>query len=901
MSGELIRTKLFVPSPPPGFVARPRLAKKLAQGLQRKLTLISTPAGFGKSTLLSTGTSALDCPVAWFSLDEADNNPVRFWSYFITCLQTVYTKIGQSMLVALENFPTPHVEPLLISLINELVEMPEEIAFVLDDYHVIEAEPVHNAIDFLLEHMPPQFHLVIATRIDPPLRLSLLRGRGQLIELRATDLRFTLEETTAFFNEAMGLGLSDENLAMLEDRTEGWIASLQMTAISIQGRDDIPEFINSYSGTHHYIMDYLTEEILNRQEESIQSFLLKTSILDRLSGPLCDLITGQATGQNRLEHLVSANLFLVPLDDERRWFRYHHLFADLLLHRLNATQPDLAPALHRRASEWFEHEGLMAEAVHHALAGNDFDRAGDLIESIAVPLINESRLSAPRAWLDRLPIELIEKRPWLCVSLSSVYLSVSDLYNAERLLEKAESLISGEKGSQFFASAEDFNKIRNHMVGLQATLKLWHGDIPGTIALCLETLREGSSDQSTAQCLLTWNLGAAYWIRGELDSASEYLERSLALSQSTRNFFVALVCLGYQADIQVQQGHLHKAAEIDRRAIELGHKWGGGNPLPGTSFAYVSMAQVLYQWNRIDEAMYHLKQGIELSKQNVEALVIRMTFPGLVLLSDLKDTEYTARQILEQLRTITPAPNNQAAQDIIDAWMVRLSIAQGDLAAAERWVESLEGSNLNLDSIARRLSQFGYLTLIRVCIARGDVNELPGVLEPLCRHAEAEGRIGRLIEILILQSIAQYLQQNIDEALATLKRALIWAEPEGFLRIFADEGKPMKELLHRAKSRGIAVSYVNRILNAFESYEPAHPIWPDTKVLITPSSTPKPLTAREIEVLRFLAAGATSKEIADNLFLSVRTVKKHAENVYAKLDVHNRTQAINRAHEIGLL
>ncbi len=909
MDTSLLNTKLYIPPIPPEIVSRSRLIEHLTAGLHRKLTLISAPAGFGKTTLLSewiheeSGWTTMTRPkFAWLSLDRDDNDPIRFWSYIIGAIQTIQTDVGKSCLKILQS-PNPVVaESFLTILINDIDDRLEDFVLVLDDYHLIETKTIHQAMVFFIDHVPPQLHLVIAGRTDPPLLLARLRGSGQLDELRTTDLRFTSEETATFLNQVMALHLTDENITTLENRTEGWIASLQMAGASMQGRDDISNFIKGFSGTHHYIMDYLTEEVLQRQEQHIQSFLLKTSILECLSGSLANVVTGGNDGQERLEQLASANLFLVPLDDDRKWFRYHQLFADLLRNQLIKTEPHLLPGLHQRASEWFEQEGLVAEAVNHALIIEDYERAADLIESIAVPLIRVIRLSEARFWLVKMPFELIETRPWLCVILAKVHLAAGEYDTGERFLNKAESLISGKEGIKFFKSAEDYNRIRNHMTALKATLTTTYGDISSAIELCHETLKHLPDDQLTTRCMLTWNLGAAYFIRGEVSIASRHLEEAFKLSQPTGNNFIALICLGYQADIQVTLGHLHKAAELDRRAIELGVQWGGGNPLAATSYAYISMAQILYQWNRIDEAMSHLKQGIELSKGGAEAIVATMAFPGVALLSELHDTEGIASQTLEQVKRIASASHIARNSNIVNAWMARLLIARGDLPSAQQWIESHRSSDLNLHALPDTSSEFEYLTLVRVNIARGDVDELPELLEQLCQLAEAEGRIGSEIEILTLQSIALYLNGKIDEALEAFRRALSLAEPEGYLRIFVDEGNPVKELLQLAASRGIAIDYVDRILNAFEpSTSAPGSDRRQTKVRTTRLPTSKPLSARELEVLQLLAAGATSKEIANELFLSVRTVKKHTENIYSKLDVHKRTLAVDRACRLGLL
>lgn len=908
MDPSLLTTKLYIPPVPPELVSRTRLIERLASGTHRKLTLVSAPAGFGKTTLLSEWIhqktdidSNTRSPFTWLSLDRDDNDPIRFWTYFIAALQKILPSLGESCLKMLQSPNRIQIDSILTTLINEIDNKPEAPTIILDDYHLIETISIHESIDFLLEHLPPQSHLVIAGRADPPLPLARLRGHGQLNELRTSDLRFTLEETAAFFNESMALGLSEENVTMLESRTEGWIASLQMAGVSMQGRDNITDFIKDFSGTHHYIMDYLTEEVLQRQQQEIHSFLLTTSILDRMNGPLVDAVTGQHDGQEKLEQLASANLFLVPLDNERKWFRYHQLFADLLRNQLNKTQPDLLPRLHHCASKWFEQEGLMAEAVHHALAIEDFGRAADLIESIAVPLISASKLSAPRTWLTKLPTELITARPWLCVSLASVHLAAGDFDNAEQYLLTAESLISDNKGEKDLNTTGNYDKIRSQMTALRATLTNVQGNITQTIELCSEALKHIPDDQPTPRCLLTWNLGVAYWMNGDLSIAMGHLDEAIALSQSTGNFFLALICLGYKADIQAKQGHLRDAAETDRRAIALGIQWGGGDPLPATSFAYISMAQVLYQWNMIDNAMAHLKQGIELSKEGAESIVAMMAFPGLALLSELENNESAVSQTLDQAKKIASASHNTKISNMVNSWTARLALARGDLSTAERWAESCQGDDFSLFHTPGAPQEFAYLTLVRVYMARGDFEDIPAILERLHRRAEAEERMSSVIEILILLSIALHAQEKTDEAMESFKRALSLAEPEGYLRIFTDEGEIAKELLQLAQTRGIATSYVNKILDVFGHSESSLSNRTETRFPTTLSPISKPLSTRELEVLRLLAAGATSQEIADTLFLSVGTVKKHTENIYSKLDVHKRTLAVNRAQELGLL
>jgi len=826
--------------------------------------------------------------VAWVSLDRDDNDAVRFWMYAVSALQTVQEGVGETCLEMLDSRGHPPIKAMLTTLINQITGRMEPLVLVLDDYHVIETPAIHESLAFLIGHMPPQLHLVIAGRADPPLPLARLRGRGQVNELRSSDLRFTLGESGVFLNESMGLHLSDDSIAALESRTEGWIASLQMAAVSMQGRNNALDFIEAFSGTHHYIMDYLLEEVLERQEVSVREFLLKTSILERLSGPLCDAATGGGHTHPMLERLLSANLFILPLDEERKWFRYHQLFADLLRNQLHKIHPDMPPVLHRRAGDWFEREGLISEAVAHALAGKDFEHAADLIQTVAVPLISESRLSLPRAWLAKLPQDIISKRPWLCVCMASVHLTAGKFDDVEPLLQRAESLLPIAGAGEPQGTSLDHDRIRNHMMALQATLACVRGDVLRTIELCNRALIHLPDDQPTARCLLMFDLGAAYWMKGELATANRYLDEAAELGMATGNFFIALVVLGYLADIQAKHGHLFDAAETSRRAIRLGAEWGGGEPLPATSYACVSLAQVLYQWNEIDEAIRCVTQGIELSKGGAESVIVVMAFPGLALLSGIRTPENRIAEALGQARRIVSASRNLTVSNMAEAWLARLALLKGDTARASQWAASVI---INLADVPDAWLEGPYLTLVRVRIARGEIDGIPEVLEPVRQRAEAEGRMGSVIEILLLQSIALHMQGRADEALAKLGQALARAEPEGYARMFVDEGEPMKELLAMAESSGLPPGYVGALLKKFPLS-----VLPEAK-----RTRSAGLSARELEVLRLITAGASNQQIADRLFLSIGTVKKHTDNIYSKLGVHKRTLAISRARELGLL
>ena len=899
MPDELLKTKLFIPSPRSDFVPRPRLIQRLTAGLQGKLTLLSAPAGFGKTTLLSEGISTLNQPVAWVSLDKEDNDPIRFWSYFITALQTIHAGIGQNALSSLQTSQIPHIESILTSLINETAEMQEDINIVLDDYHMIEAESVQSSMIFLLDHMPSQLHLVIATRIDPPFALALLRGRGQINELRTSDLRFTFEETTAFFNETMNLGLSEENVTTLEDRTEGWIASLQMAAISMQGLNDVSEFVNAFSGTHYYIMDYLAEEVLDRQEEKIQSFLLKTSILDRLNGPLCNAVIGQDNSQEILDRLEAINLFLVSLDDEGKWFRYHHLFADLLRKKLNETYPDSVPTeLHLRASKWFEDEALMNEAINHALKANDFERAANLIETIAMPVLEKSKLSTFQGWLDRLPYELIIAHPWLCFGCAIINLSAGKLDAGISFLQMLESTLSDAEEACSAETIPDHDLIRSLVMSIRAIMPSGKGDTKRTIELCQEAFEYLPENDLIVHCMLAFHLGIAHAIRGELTSASYYLAEANTYGQRAGNFYIALIAMGCMAEIQAKHGHLHRAAQTNHQALELGIEKGGGGSLPATSLARVNLARIHYRWNDLDTAIYYATNGVELAEQAGESITLLMSCLTLARVYWARGQMEAMNKTLDRARQIISSSNNAMVTIIADAWVARLSLAQGDSTVAERWVANLH-INLNLHEIPDFWSELPYLTFVRLMIAKGELEEVPEALERLSQRSMSEGQMETVIEVLMLQSIALHALRKEDQALSVLKKALSLAEPEEYVRLFIDEGDPMKHLLQIAAAHGIAPKYVSQLLSAMESDVVR-------KTLVPSGLSPvhdllEPLTERELEVLRFVAGAMSNYEIAKMLVIEENTVKSHMNHIFGKLQAKNRLQAVEKARALGLL
>jgi len=836
---------------------------------------------------------------AWLSVDKEDNDPDRFWTYFVAALQTIQPDLGQRSLEMLETGKAPSIRAVLTTLVNDISGAKHDFVLVLDDYHEIASRSVHESLAFLVDHLPPQAHLVLATRVDPPLPLARLRVRGQLNELRAADLRFTTHEATAFFNDIMELGLTTDNVEALESLTEGWIASIRMAALSMKGCENIPSFIADFAGTHRHVMDYLVEEVLGRQKASVQQFLVRTSVLDRLCTPLCNAVTGTDNGEEMLDHLQSANLFVIPLDQSRKWFRYHHLFSDLLRDRLQKTQADRIPVLHRRASEWFKREGLTSEAIQHALAAKDLDGAADLIESVAVPLISSGKISVPQAWLEKLPEEVILSRPWLCIGLANVRAARGQLAGVQPLVQAAESALSHAHAEGTGQDAEAERRIRNHLTSLRIPLALARGDTGETIRLCHEALDQSPEDQPTVRCMSKLLLGLAHWMRADMSKAMLCLEEAALDGQRTGNYFITLVAMGHLADIYVRQGRLHQAAETSRKAIRLGTEWGGGEPLPGTSYAHICLAQVLYQWNEVEEAIHYVNRAIELGRQGVQLTVVVMAVPGMAPLADLISQTTALSDALDELEGVAVASHSAMMSRISAAWRARLCLARGNMSEALQWASAREIPKGDSDEVLEFPLEFEYLTLARFNIARGQLQGVPAMLDRLRRKAEAEGRMGGVIELLVLLATTLRAQGRTDEAMMTLQRALSLGEPEGYVRIFVDAGEPMAELLRSALAQKVRPEYVSGLLASFSSpagrggFVPLHGSRARPVV--------EPVTGRELEVLRLLAAGASNKQMAEELVLVTGTVKAHLLNIYRKLDVHNRTQAVARARELNLI
>ncbi|MBK8050298.1 MAG: helix-turn-helix transcriptional regulator [Anaerolineales bacterium] len=905
MSTPILATKLYVPRLLPKVVLRPRLVERLNEGLVagRKLTLISAAAGFGKTTLICEWVTACARPVAWVSLDDGDNDLVRFLTYLVAAIQTRNPHTGVGVLELLQSPQLPPTEAILTALLNEIATVSEDFIVVLDDYHVIEASPVDQALTFLVEHLPPPMHLVIASREDPPLPLARLRARGQMTEVRAADLRFSLAETLEFLNQAMGLSLAAGEIAALEARTEGWIAGLQMAGLSLLGRADSAQFIRAFTGSHRYVLDYLVEEVLQRQPDGIRTFLFETAILDRLCGPLCDAVTGQENGREMLAALERGNLFVIPLDDTRQWYRYHHLFAEVLQARLREAQPALAPALHRRASDWYERNGLPGDAIRHALAAADFERAASLIELQAGMMRGSGEDATWKGWVQMLPVELVRTRPVLSVYFALTLLP-GEMDRADSLLRAAEHWLTtttaqGEQdqaqGIEWFVANEE------ELLSLPGTLAItraYHAGALGNLADALHFARQALELLPKTDWF--WRggaaalLGIAYWTSGDLESA----HRSIATGMADAELVSGIsATTGYRfllADLRLAQGRLRDAIRTCQQGLHLVAEHGGAVP-QGAADLHVILGEVQLEQNALAAAAQSLLRSKELgpyamlseSRHRLAAAQARL----LAAQGDL-DSALDLYAEADRLYLGGPTPDVHP----LAALKARVWLQQGRVAEALEWVRE---RNLSVADDLHYLREFEHITLARILLAEYRntphehlLKDIQDWLARLLPAAEAGGRLGHAIEILSLQSLAHAARGDSAQALASLGRAVTLAEPEGFALVFVNEGPPMAALLRQVKQRGGAGSYVDRLLTAFAAV--AEPL-PVTSSLI------EPLSERELEVLRLLATELSGPEIADRLVVSLNTLRTHTQRIYGKLGVSNRRAAVLRAQELQLI
>ena len=902
-SDSLVSTKLRPSQARPKLVARPRLTDRLEREAARKLTLISAPAGFGKTTLLVEWLrerAGSEGSVAWLSLDEGDNDPTRFLSYVVAALRSVEGEIGEGVLSALRSPEPPHIEAITAALINELAALPEELTLILDDYHLIDSGPVHGIVSFLLEHQPPNVHLVISSRIDPPLPLSRLRARNQMMELDAAELSFTPEEAVTFLDSVMGLGLSAEGVAALEERTEGWIAGLQLAALSMRDRKDVSGFVKAFSGSHRDVLDYLAEEVLERQPGQMRAFLFQTCVLDHLSGALCDALSGRSDGQAILERLERDNLFVIALDDDRRWYRYHHLFRGFLRTRLQRESPERVSELHRRAAAWYEQNDLISEAVGHALVAEDYERAADLVERVVGEMWFRGEVMTLLGWLESLPEEAKRRRPRLLLEHATALLWVGRLEGVERLVREAERIVGAaaeDSGEGPPPSAENIH--RRYLLGYAAATRAWHANLLGNPQSGIELARRALAllpDDPRPRTFAAFTLAAAYTFGGDFEAASAAFAETAELGLAAGHDYLTLEAMGYHAELQMARGRLREADCILRRALVVAAERGDVS-LPATGEVHVAMGELLYEWDDLDSAEDRLTEGVRLAKRTGQ---IGSLVDGYVSLSRLKQAQGATDDAIEAAREAERlARSSGVSQFIVEvaAWKSRLHLAQAELTAAtSEWERVSVGDD---DPIfVREIEQIAHAQLL---VARAEQGEALRLLADLREAAQATGRTGREIEILALEALALQAKGKKERAVSTLAQALALAEPEGYVRTFVEEGLPMAELLSEvleAQQRDrltpeVPAYYPRKLLAALDR---------DASGAATlGAELPEPLSEREREVLTLVAAGKTNQEIAEDLFVALSTVKTHIKNIYGKLDARNRTQALARARELRLL
>jgi LuxR family maltose regulon positive regulatory protein len=930
LAAPLLRTKLYIPPLRPHLVSRPRLIRWLDEGLRmgRRWTLVSAPAGFGKTTLVSAWLQPPSTPdaadrsasqaraFAWLSLDAGDNDLARFFTYLVAALQKAGEGVGQSVQNMLEAPQLPPAESLLTALINDIAAAAFPLLLVMDDYHTITELAVHEAVEFLLERLPPQVHVAIITRHDPPLALSRFRGRGQVTEVRQGDLRFTPEEAATFLNQSMNLGLSASEIAALEGRTEGWIAGLQLAALSMQGRDaeSTAQFIAGFSGRYHFILDYLTDEVLRRQPEPVQRFLLQTCILERMCGPLCDAVMDSETeqrapsvaplpsppsdldspllGQSILEHLQHANLFLVPLDDERKWYRYHHLFAELLRGRLQESQPHQVPELHRRAATWFEQNGLDLEAIHHALATKDFMLAADVIGRAINKISAWSRTDVATllGWLTALPDDVMRSRPWLRLYHSRMLFATGQWEVTKQILQELEQWL---QDNPTVPDTEDVSRL---VIADWASYAVVRGEIRQAADFAHRLLARIPKDDAIGQIRGISILGMAHSRAGDVSKAHRAFSQAIDIALAADMGFIAVPFLCNLVDIQIAQGQLGRAIQTSERAMQQGIV--DGVRLPVVGFVGLGLGKILYERNDLRAAEGHLLDGIELLSRGGIGEVFGNMHAVLAQVKQAQGDDEGAQTVSQKAVQIAQRGNIPRLVILTSAYQARVWLTQGKLDLAARWAHDYRGIGAT-----EYLREFEDLTLARVLLAQGEPDETLTLLEAMLIPAEAARRMGCVIEILALRALAFQALGDMSRALDALGQALKLAQPEGYVRVFLDEGEPMATLLRQAASRGIVPEYASRLLAAFET--PARDERPEvgetSSPVVRPSLLVEPLTDREIEVLLLLAEGFSNSEIAQQLFISLPTVKSHTRNIYGKLGVHSRKQAVAQARTLGIL
>jgi LuxR family maltose regulon positive regulatory protein len=906
MRTALLNTKLYIPAPHAQRVTRGHLLARLNAGLRQgaRLTLVSAPAGYGKTTLVAEWIADLGMSSCWLSLDEHDNDPIRFWTYVVTALQKAQADVGATLLAMLRASPPPPSDVMMTTLLNDLHAADTPLLLIFDDYHLIHTSTIHEALAFLIEYLLPQMHLVLITRVDPPLNLARLRVRRQMTEVRAADLRFTADEVALFVNTVMGLALTEANIAALETRTEGWIAGLQVAAMALQGRRDVDGFIAAFTGSHRHILSYLIEEVFQRQPESIQTFLLRTAILDRLTGDLCDAVTDATDGQDTLAALEAANVFVIPLDDVGLWYRYHHLFSDVLRVRLQRDYPAAEiQALHRAAGDWYEQHGQINETVQHALHGADSAHAAALILRYADPLFKRSELATLQRWLDALPETQVRTSPQLSMLAAWVLLASNQLEAVEPRLQDVERALDLPAAPQpHIASLSAAQRgALGEVLCIRANLAFHHTDLPRVLALSHLARECLSADVKTGlfntlpvlQGVIAFNMALAHEFSGDVGLAGEQFAQAIAFSRPIENPHLIMMSFSHLAQMQRIQGHLSQALETCTQAVRFAQE----STLPPTPFqgmVDIGLGEVAYARNALAQARAHFQQGITLAQpwSNWETLVAAHL--GLARVAAALGEWGAATQELDRLTARLPALQSPWGLPLIQAHQAQLALQRGDLESAAAWVYH---TDLTADGDLSYVREPELIILARILAALGRLDEAARLFARLLAATEAGERCGRVIEVLVGQSLVLEAAGQHATAKRALTRALLLAEPEGYVRVFTDAGEALVPLLAEVDILPVYVARLRATFQGAISQESRH----NTAVAVSQATLIEPLSDRELEVLPLIAEGLTNQEIADTLTVSLNTVKTHMRSIFGKLAARNRTEATLCARKLGLL
>ncbi|MFO7622923.1 MAG: LuxR C-terminal-related transcriptional regulator [Anaerolineales bacterium] len=888
MSTPILTTKFFIPPTRKELVQRQRLLNRLSQGIERKLTLVSGPAGFGKTTLLSAWVAELQRPVGWISLDAADNDWSSFVAFLIKGLQKISAGIANDIVEMLYSAKTQESDALITYLINQIAEIQTPFLLVLDDYHVITDTRIHDLLQLILENQPAQMHLVISTRSDPPWPLARWRARGELSEMRTQHLRFNLEETAIFLNETMGLGLSRQNVEQLEARIEGWAAGLQMAALSLKDREDVPGFIQVFTGSHRFVFDYLVDEVFRGLSTEIQDFLLTTSILDRMCAQLCDHIRGASDSQDILEQLEQMNLFVIPLDGHRCWYRYHHLFAELIQQISRQKFSRQMPELHRKAREWYQQNGLVSEAIHHGVAEGNFEQVADLIEKDFIATLEKRDRIALIRWLETLPAGVIQSRPWLSLASAYVLLPTGLTQEVARLLQQAESSIKQ-------LATPEAEHIRSYIAYVQAELKARSADMAATIAYARKSLEYLPPEDKRLRCSAASILGTALQRSGAFEDAGQAFIDGIAAGRTIGDSNAVISLYGDLIGLFVEQSKLHQAYAYCQEALQFieASFQKRGRYTPGAAYIHFRLSTILRHWNDLEGSLHHAQISNEILRK--WGLQYRLNFINLAIAQHAVGAYAEAHRVLSVAEQVA---QKQSAYWIDDVKATRVSfwLAEGNLVAASQW--ALE-RKLDTERDLSYQNQLVYRTLAHVRVVQGQggdenaLDEAVRLLAGLEMIYQNSGAIAYLLQTFILQALAFQASGKLNQALKSLGKALSLGEGGGYLRAFIREGEPMEKLLRNAVARGNGTPYIEELLRGLESQRKRSSASRSSLLI-------DPLTDRERDVLRCLETSMTVPEMATSLVISIETVRTHIKRIYRKLDVHSRFEAITKAKKLNL-